>query len=54
VIKVRILYISSVYYPHVSGMEYVIKSVAERLAKAGHDVTVLTGEPGIKNPSKRR
>jgi len=32
VIKVKILYISSVYYPHVGEMEYVIRSVAERLA----------------------
>jgi len=46
----KILYISSVYYPHVGGMEYVIKSVAERLAKMGHDVTVLAGEPRIKKP----
>jgi len=47
---VRILYVSSVYYPHIGGMEYVIKSVAERLAKAGHEVAVLTGEPSIEKP----
>jgi len=46
----KILYVSSVYYPHVGGMEYVIKSVAERLAKMGHDVTVLAGEPETEKP----
>jgi len=46
----RILYISPVYHPHIGGMEYVIKSVAERLVKAGHEVAVLTGEPGIEKP----
>jgi len=48
----RILYVSSVYYPHVGGMEYVIKSVAERLAKTGHEVSVLAGEPGIEEPAE--
>ncbi|MEM4488964.1 MAG: glycosyltransferase family 4 protein [Desulfurococcaceae archaeon] len=38
------------YYPHIGGVEYVVKSVAERLAGRGHEVTVLCGEPGIDNP----
>jgi len=46
----RILYISPTYYPRIGGVEYVVKSVAERLAKAGHEVAVLTGEPGIGKP----
>jgi len=41
----RLLFIAPGYHPRIGGVEYVVKSVAERLAKAGHDVTVLTGEP---------
>ena len=36
------------YYPHIGGVEYVVKSVAERLARRGHDVAVLCGEPDIE------
>jgi len=41
----RILFIAPSYYPHIGGVEYVVKSVAERLARAGHVVTVVAGEP---------
>jgi len=27
----RVLYIAPSYYPHIGGVEYVVKSVAERL-----------------------
>ena len=40
----KILFVSPRYNPHVGGVEYVVKSVAERLARRGHDVTVLCGE----------
>ncbi|MEM0172804.1 MAG: glycosyltransferase, partial [Thermoproteota archaeon] len=43
----RLLYVVPRYYPNVGGVEYVVKSVAERLARRGHEVTVLCGEPGI-------
>lgn len=46
----RILYVSPKYYPHIGGVEYVVKSVAERLASLGHDVMVLAGEPTIDVP----
>jgi len=46
----RLLFITPGYYPRIGGVEYVVKSVVERLAKAGHDVTVLAGEPGIDKP----
>ncbi|MEM4449093.1 MAG: glycosyltransferase family 4 protein, partial [Fervidicoccaceae archaeon] len=46
----RILQISSDYYPHIGGVEYVVKSVAERLAKAGHEVVVVAGEPNTDRP----
>jgi len=47
---VRLLFISPSYYPHIGGIEYVVKSVAERLAGRGHEVTVLCGEAGIGEP----
>ena len=40
------------YYPHIGGVEYVVKSVAERLAKLGHEVTLLAGEPSITKPKE--
>ncbi|MEM1830767.1 MAG: glycosyltransferase family 4 protein [Thermosphaera sp.] len=46
----RALFVVPRYYPHIGGVEYVVKSVAERLAEKGHEVTVLCGEPGIDNP----
>jgi len=46
----RIVYVTSSYYPRIGGMEYVIKSVAERLAKMGHEVTVVTREPEAEKP----
>jgi glycosyltransferase involved in cell wall biosynthesis len=46
----RILFIAPSYYPHIGGVEYVIKSVAERLARAGHEVTVVAGEPSFDKP----
>jgi len=46
----RILFIAPSYYPHIGGVEYVVKSVAERLARAGHEVTVVAGEPNTDKP----
>ncbi|NAZ32813.1 MAG: glycosyltransferase [Pyrobaculum sp.] len=46
----KILIATPMYHPHIGGVEYVVKSVAERLAKMGHAVTVLAGEPGAKTP----
>mgnify|MGYP001770620783 CR=1 FL=1 len=46
----RLLHISPSYHPHIGGVEYVVKSVAERLARMGHEVTVLAGEPSIDKP----
>jgi len=43
----RILFIAHSYYPHIGGVEYVVKSVAERLVKIGHEITVIAGEPEI-------
>ncbi|MEM2293537.1 MAG: glycosyltransferase family 4 protein [Nitrososphaerota archaeon] len=38
------------YHPHIGGVEYVVKSVAERLAGRGHEVVVLCGESNIEKP----
>jgi glycosyltransferase involved in cell wall biosynthesis len=46
----HILHISPSYYPHIGGVEYVVKSVAERLVKMGHEITVIAGEPEIEKP----
>ncbi len=46
----RIVYVTSKYYPWIGGVGYVIKSVAERLAKMGHEVMVVTGEPEAEKP----
>ncbi len=46
----KIVFISPSYYPHVGGVEYVVKSVAERMAMLGHEVTVLAGESSIDRP----
>ncbi|MEM1744129.1 MAG: glycosyltransferase family 4 protein [Candidatus Nezhaarchaeales archaeon] len=48
----ELFYVAPRYHPHVGGVEYVVKSVAERLTKRGHEVTVLCGEPDIDNPKE--
>jgi glycosyltransferase involved in cell wall biosynthesis len=46
----RIVYATPSYFPRIGGVEYVAKSVAERLAKMGYEVTVITGEPEAEKP----
>jgi glycosyltransferase involved in cell wall biosynthesis len=48
----NLLFVAPRYYPHVGGVEYVVMSVAERLIKKGHDITVLCGGSSIDNPEK--
>lgn len=50
----RVLFISTAYYPHIGGVEYVVKSIAERLARMGHEITVLAGESEAKKPLKEK
>jgi len=38
------------YYPYIGGVEYVVKSIAERLAKLGHEVIVFAGETDANKP----
>jgi 1,2-diacylglycerol 3-alpha-glucosyltransferase len=46
----NIAFVAPRYHPHIGGVEYVVKSVAERLGRMGHDVTVLAGEPEVERP----
>ena len=46
----RILLVTPSYYPNIGGVEYVVKSIAERLAAAGHKTTVVTGDPKADKP----
>ncbi|ABO07904.1 glycosyltransferase family 4 protein [Pyrobaculum calidifontis] len=48
----RVVYAAPTYHPHVGGVEYVVKAVAERLAKRGHEVVVLAGEPNAERPAE--
>jgi glycosyltransferase involved in cell wall biosynthesis len=43
--KLRIAYVTPRYFPHVGGVEYVVRNLAEQLTLKGHAVTVITGEP---------
>ncbi|MEM3680036.1 MAG: glycosyltransferase family 4 protein [Metallosphaera sp.] len=48
----KILFIVSHYHPYTGGVEYVVKSIAERLVRRGHEVNVLCGESGINKPKE--
>jgi len=48
----KIVLVSPGYYPRIGGVEYVVKSIAERLARRGHSVIVVAGDPDIKTPWK--
>lgn len=44
--KVEIVYVIPKFYPYKGGAERNILALATRMAEAGHDVTVLTGDYG--------
>ncbi|MEM3694088.1 MAG: glycosyltransferase [Candidatus Bathyarchaeia archaeon] len=46
----NLLFVVSHYYPYTGGVEYVAKSVAERLVRRKHGVTVLCGDSSLKDP----
>jgi glycosyltransferase involved in cell wall biosynthesis len=46
----RILLATPSYYPNIGGVEYVVKSIAERLAALGHETTVVTGDTKADKP----
>jgi glycosyltransferase involved in cell wall biosynthesis len=45
----HMIFISPSYYPHIGGVEYVVKSISERLVEMGHKIAVLAGEPGVNS-----
>lgn len=54
----RVLHVVHRYWPGVSGTENYLREISERLAVAGHDVTVATSDADdaelFWNPAKRR
>lgn len=46
--KLRILQVSARYYPLMGGIETHVYEVSRRMARLGHDVTVLTTDPSGK------
>ena len=48
----KILFVSPRYFPHIGGVEYVVKSISERLVRKGHDIIVLCGESGLDSPKE--
>jgi len=46
----RIALVAPSYYPSIGGVEYVVKSIAERLARMGHEVAVVAGDSGAGEP----
>lgn len=48
----RILFVTPRYYPFMGGIETHVHEVAQRLAAAGVDVTVLTTDPSGKLPAR--
>jgi glycosyltransferase involved in cell wall biosynthesis len=49
----QILIIATSYYPHIGGVEYIVKSTAERLVRKGHNITAIAGNPAGKHISGR-
>jgi len=45
----KLVFVSPSYYPSVGGVEYVVKSVAERLARIDHEVIVIAGDARAEN-----
>jgi glycosyltransferase involved in cell wall biosynthesis len=48
----RILIIVTSNYPHIGGVDYVVKSTAERPVKKRHNVTVIASNPARKTPQR--
>ncbi len=46
--KLRILQVTARYYPLMGGIETHVYEVARRMARMGHEVTVMTTDPGGK------
>ena len=51
--RMRIVQVSSYYPPHLGGQENAVLSLSRQLARAGHDVHVLTSTAGGGTPGSR-
>lgn len=50
----RLLFVTPRYLPFIGGVEHHVHQVAERLARAGVDVTILTADPSGQLPTEER
>jgi len=50
----RILFVLATYYPHIGGVEYVVKSIAERLAEAWAKARSIWRRPLQEEPRRIR
>lgn len=50
----RVLMVSASYYPYIGSIEYIVKSIAEKPAKMGHEITVLARGQTQRNVLKKR
>lgn len=50
----KIAFVTPKYPPFVGGIEYVVKSISERLVRLGHEVTVYTLDPTGKLPNAQQ
>ena len=48
----KVVHVSTHYYPVIGGLERVVQSLAEELAKMGHEVHVITSRFGAENRPK--
>ena len=44
----KILLITSIYLPHIGGIELYVKNLAANLIAKGHDVSVFVGDRFVK------
>lgn len=47
----KILLITSIYLPHIGGIEFYVKNLAASLISKGHDVSVFVGDRFVKSVS---
>ena len=47
----KILLITSIYLPHIGGIEFYVKNLAASLVSKGHDVSVFVGDRFVKTVS---
>ena len=47
----KILLITSIYLPHIGGIELYVKNLAANLIAKGHDVSVFVGDRFVKSVS---